>query len=232
MQALMQQHQLLLSGLLDHAATFHGEREIVTHMADGSTDRSNWREVQQRAKRLANALTTLGVQPGDRIATLAWNTHRHVELYFGVSGMQAILHTVNPRLFPEQISYILNHAEDSYIFFDTSFAELLAGLAPQLTHAKGFVALCSRAQMPEVALPNLMCYEDLLEAAAPEYTWPSFDENTASSLCYTSGTTGNPKGVLYSHRSTVLHSFTACTADGLGLSARDSVLLVVPLFPV
>ncbi len=232
MQGLMQQHQLLLSGLIDHAAAFHGEREIVSHLVDGSTHRSNWRAVQQRAKRLANALTTLGVQPGDRVATLAWNTHRHVELYFGVSGMGAVTHTVNPRLFPEQIVYILNHAEDGYVFFDTSFAELLASVAPQLTHAKGFVAMCNRDQMPKVALPNLMCYEDLLDAASPDYTWPRFDENTASSLCYTSGTTGNPKGVLYSHRSTVLHSFTACTTDGLGLSARDSVLLVVPLFHV
>ena len=232
MQGLMQQHQLLLSGLIDHAAAFHGEREIVSHLVDGSTHRSNWREVQRRSKRLANALTALGVQPGDRVATLAWNTHRHMELYFGVSGMGAITHTVNPRLFPEQIVYILNHAEDGYVFFDTSFAELLAGLAPQLKHAKGFVAMCRRDQMPAVPLPNLLCYEDLLEAASPEYTWPRFDENTASSLCYTSGTTGNPKGVLYSHRSTVLHSFAACATDGLGLSARDSVLLVVPLFHV
>ncbi|MFM9927632.1 3-(methylthio)propionyl-CoA ligase [Variovorax sp. H27-G14] len=232
MQGLMQQHQLLLSGLLDHAAAFHGEREIVSHMVDGSIHRSNWREVRQRAKRLANALTTLGVQPGERVATLAWNTHRHVELYFGVSGMQAILHTVNPRLFPEQISYILNHAQAGYVFFDTSFGDVLAALAPQLQHAKGFVALCRRDQMPALDLPNLMCYEDLLDAASPDYSWPRFDENTASSLCYTSGTTGNPKGVLYSHRSTVLHSFTACTSDGLGLSARDSVLLVVPLFHV
>lgn len=232
MQGLMQHHPLLLSGLIDHAAAFHGEREIVSHLVDGSMHRSNWREVQQRSKRLAKALTALGVQPGDRVATLAWNTHRHMELYFGVSGMGAVTHTVNPRLFSEQIVYILNHAEDGYIFFDTSFAKLLADLAPQLSHAKGFVAMCRRDQMPAVSLPNLLCYEDLLEAASPEYTWPRFDENIASSLCYTSGTTGNPKGVLYSHRSTVLHSFTACTADGLGLSARDSVLLVVPLFHV
>jgi acyl-CoA synthetase (AMP-forming)/AMP-acid ligase II len=232
MQGLMQQHPLLLSGLIDHAAAFHGEREIISHLVDGTTHRSNWCAVQRRAKRLANALTVLGVLAGDRVATLAWNTHRHVELYFGVAGMQAILHTVNPRLFPEQIGYILNHAEDGYIFFDTSFAELLAALAPQLVHAKGFVAMCSRDQMPKVTLPNLMCYEDLLAAASPDYSWPRFDENEASSLCYTSGTTGNPKGVLYSHRSTLLHSFTACTADGLGLSARDSVLLVVPLFHV
>ncbi len=232
MQGLMQQRPLLLSGLIDHAAAFHGEREIVSNLVDGSTHRSNWRAVQQRAKRLANALEALGVRPGDRVATLAWNTHRHLELYFGVSGMQAILHTVNPRLFPEQVSYILNHAEDGYVFFDTSFAPLLADIAARLPRVKGFVALCTRAQMPEVALPNLLCYEDLLDAAAPDYAWPSFDENTASSLCYTSGTTGNPKGVLYSHRSTVLHSWTACAADGLQLSARDSVLLVVPLFHV
>jgi fatty-acyl-CoA synthase len=154
----MQQHQLLLSGVLEHAANFHGQREIVSHLVDGSTHRSNWREVRERAKRLANALTSLGVQAGDRVATLAWNTHRHVELYFGVSGMQAVTHTVNPRLFPEQIVYILNHAEDGYIFFDTSFTDLLVGIAPQLSHAKGFVAMCRRDQMPQVDLPNLLCY--------------------------------------------------------------------------
>lgn len=232
MHGIMQQHPLLLSGLIEHAAAFHGEREIVSQMVDGSMHRSNWREVHVRAKRLANALHQLGIRAGDRVATLAWNTHRHLELYFGVSGMQAILHTVNPRLFPEQITYILNHAEDGYVFFDTSFAVQLAEIAPQLAHARGFVALCTREQMPDVALPNLLCYEDLLEAASPDFNWPVFDENTASSLCYTSGTTGNPKGVLYSHRSTVLHSFAACSADGLALSARDSVLLVVPLFHV
>ena len=158
MNGLMQQRPLLLSGLIDHAAAFHGEREIVSHMPDGSTHRSNWREVQQRAKRLANALAGLGVGAGDRVATLAWNTHRHLELYFGVSGMQAILHTVNPRLFPEQIAYIVDHAEDGYVFFDTSFAATLAELAPQLGRVKGFVALCERSQMPDVKLPNLLCY--------------------------------------------------------------------------
>ncbi|MGJ7512559.1 long-chain-fatty-acid--CoA ligase [Variovorax sp. GT1P44] len=232
MNCLMQQHPLLLSGLIDHAAAFHSDREIVSHMPDGSTHRSNWRDVQQRAKRLANALTRLGVGAGDRVATLAWNTHRHLELYFGVSGMQAVLHTVNPRLFPEQIAYIVNHAEDGYVFFDNSFAATLAELAPQLGQVKGFVALCERSQMPDVKLPNLLCYEELLADASPDLEWPVFDENAASSLCYTSGTTGNPKGVLYSHRSTVLHSFTACAADGLAISARDSVLLVVPLFHV
>ncbi|VTU45220.1 3-(methylthio)propionyl-CoA ligase [Variovorax sp. PBL-E5] len=232
MHGLMQQRPLLLSGLIDHAAAYHGDREIVSHMVDGSIHRSDWRSVQQRAKRLANALARLGVEPGDRVATLAWNTHRHLELYFGVSGMQAVLHTVNPRLFPEQIAYIVNHAEDGYVFFDISFAATLAELAPQLGHVKGFVAMCERAQMPDVPLPHLLCYEDLLAQASADCEWPVFDENTASSLCYTSGTTGNPKGVLYSHRSTVLHSFLACAADGLAVSARDSVLLVVPLFHV
>jgi acyl-CoA synthetase (AMP-forming)/AMP-acid ligase II len=232
MLGLMQQRPLLLSGLIEHAAAFHGTREIVSHMVDGSTHRGNWATVCARAKRLANALQALGVQAGDRVATLAWNTHRHLEMYFGVSGMGAVLHTVNPRLFPEQVSYIINHAEDGYVFFDTSFAALVQSVAAKLPGVKGFVAMCTRAQMPEVQLPNLLCFEDLLEAASPEYRWPTFDENTASSLCYTSGTTGNPKGVLYSHRSTVLHSWAACAADGLALSARDSVLLVVPLFHV
>jgi fatty-acyl-CoA synthase len=172
------------------------------------------------------------VQPGDRVATLAWNTHRHLEMYFAVSGMGAVLHTVNPRLFPEQVTYIINHAEDGYVFFDTSFAALVQSVAPKLPGVKGYVAMCTRAQMPDVDLPNLLCFEELVEAASPVYRWPSFDENTASSLCYTSGTTGNPKGVLYSHRSTLLHSWTASAADGLALSARDSVLLVVPLFHV
>jgi acyl-CoA synthetase (AMP-forming)/AMP-acid ligase II len=232
MLGLMQQRPLLLSGLIDHAAAYHGSREIVSHMVDGSTHRSNWATVRSRAMRVAHALQALGVRAGDRVATLAWNTHRHLEMYFGVSGMGAVLHTVNPRLFPEQVTYILNHAEDGYVFFDTSFAALVQAVAPNLPGVKGYVAMCTRAQMPDMQVPNLLCFEELLEAASPEYRWPSFDENTASSLCYTSGTTGNPKGVLYSHRSTLLHSWTACAADGLALSARDSVLLVVPLFHV
>ena len=229
---LMQQQPLLISGLIEHAAMHHGNVEIVSHVSDTSIYRSTWRNVRNRAKRLANALTTLGVQPGQRIATLAWNTHRHLEFYFAVSGMGAVSHTVNPRLFAEQITYIINHAADEYVFFDLGFADQLAAIAAQLPSVKGFVALCERSEMPQLALPNLLCYEDLLEAASPDYEWPRLDENTASSLCYTSGTTGNPKGVLYSHRSTVLHSWTACTVDGLGLSARDSVLLAVPMFHV
>ncbi|RZF26767.1 long-chain-fatty-acid--CoA ligase [Paraburkholderia sp. UYCP14C] len=232
MHALMQQRPLLISGLIEHAATYHGDREIVSCQVDGSILRSDWRQLHARAKRLANVLTGFGVQAGDRVATLAWNTHRHVELYFGVSGMGAVLHTVNPRLFAEQIVYILNHAESRYVFFDTTFTDLVAKIAPQCPHIKGFVALCSRAQMPALNVARLYSYEDLLDGASAEYAWPVFEETRASSLCYTSGTTGNPKGVLYSHRSTVLHTFAACAADGLGLSANDSVLLVVPLFHV
>src|SRR5688500_13749734 len=232
MNGLMQDRPLLISSLIDHAAAHHGDREIVSQLMDGGMHRSNWRQVHERSKRLANALTTLGVGPGDRVATLAWNTHRHLELYFGVSGMGAVLHTVNPRLCAEQIVYILNHADSGFVFFDASFAELVAAIAPQCPQVKAFVALCPRDQLPSIDVPRLLSYEDLLADASPDFSWPSLDENRASSLCYTSGTTGNPKGVLYSHRSTVLHTFTVCASDGLALSARDSVLLVVPLFHV
>ncbi len=229
---LMQKQQLLISRLIEHAATHHGRVELVSHVSETSVYRSNWGNIRNRSKRLANALTSLDVQPGQRIASLAWNTHRHLELYFGVSGMGAVMHTVNPRLFAEQITYIINHAADEYVFFDLGFADQLVSISGQLPLVKGFVALCERGEMPDLDLPNLLCYEDLLDAASPDYEWPQLDENSASSLCYTSGTTGNPKGVLYSHRSTLLHSWTACTVDGLGLSSRDSVLLAVPMFHV
>jgi len=177
-------------------------------------------------------LRALGVEPGDRIATLAWNGYRHLELYYGVSGMGAVLHTINPRLFPEQITYIANHAEDLYLFFDVTFAPLLEKLAPLMKTVKGFVAMTDRAHMPAVNVSNLICYEELVGAQDSDYEWPTFDENTASSLCYTSGTTGNPKGVLFSHRSTVLHTYGACVADSLGISAAETLLLVVPMFHV
>ncbi|AOY92390.1 long-chain fatty acid--CoA ligase [Cupriavidus sp. USMAA2-4] len=230
MLGLMQDHPLLISSLIEYAAAYHPEQEIVSRTVEGDTVRTNYAQVERRARRVANALAGLGVREGDRVGTLAWNTHRHLELYFGVSGSGAVLHTVNPRLFPEQIDYIVNHAEDSVLFFDTTFAELVAKLAPKLTTVRHFVALCDRAHMPALDLPNLLCYEDLLAASSEDYQWPQFDERTASSLCYTSGTTGNPKGVLYSHRSTVLHSLKACAADTFSVGADSSVLLVVPLF--
>jgi acyl-CoA synthetase (AMP-forming)/AMP-acid ligase II len=229
---LMQRQSLLISDLLAHAATYHGDVEIVSHLHAGEVRRSNWRTVAHRAAQLAHALPTLGVAQGDRVATLAWNSDRHLELYYAVAGTGAVLHTVNPRLFPEQIAYILGHAADGVVFFDLDFADLLVKMAPQLTGVKRFVALCRADQLPTLDLPHLVSYESLIEGLPQQYDWPDLDEATASSMCYTSGTTGNPKGVLYSHRSTVLHSFALCAADGMALSARDSVLLAVPMFHV
>jgi fatty-acyl-CoA synthase len=232
MQGLMQDRPLLISSLIDHANAFHPDAEIVSRTVEGPVHRCTYRDIHRRSKQVANALTALGIKPGDRIATLAWNGYRHMELYYGVSGAGAVLHTINPRLFPEQITFIANHAEDQYLFFDLSFAPLIEKLGPSMQSVKGFVAMTDRVHMPAIGVPNLICYEELVGAQSSDYEWPVFDERTASSLCYTSGTTGNPKGVLYSHRSTVLHSYATCVADGLGLSAVESVLLVVPMFHV
>jgi len=230
MLGLMQSRPLLVSTLVDYAASCHGGGEIVSRDPDGVMHRTNYAVIAARAKRLANALQTLNVAFGQPVATLAWNSFRHLELYYGVTGSGRVLHTVNPRLFPEQIQYIIGHAEDGYVFFDPVFVPLVEQLAPRLPHVRGWVALCEAVAMPAANVENLLCYEDLLEAASPDHEWPEFDEHTAATLCYTSGTTGNPKGVLYSHRSTVLHAFGACTADSFAFSARDSILVVVPLF--
>jgi fatty-acyl-CoA synthase len=232
MQGLMQDRPLLISSLIDHANAFHPDAEIVSRTVEGPVHRCTYGDIHRRSKQVANALTALGVEPGDRIATLAWNGYRHMELYYGVSGAGAVLHTINPRLFPEQITFIANHAEDKYLFFDLSFTPLIEKLGPSMKSVKGFVAMTDRAHMPAIGVPNLICYEELVGAQSSDYEWPVFDERTASSLCYTSGTTGNPKGVLYSHRSTVLHSYATCMTDGLGLSAVESALLVVPMFHV
>ncbi|MAW88825.1 MAG: long-chain fatty acid--CoA ligase [Phyllobacteriaceae bacterium] len=231
MLGLMQNRQLLISSLIEHAATYHPDVEIVSRTCEGTDVRTNYRELRSRAAKLGKALLAMGVRPGDRVATLAWNTHRHMELYFAVSGIGAVLHTVNPRLFPEQIDYILNHAESRVLFFDITFDKLVGDLQAKLGKVETFVAMTDRAHLPS-SPEGCAVYEDLLAGEDDEFTWPEFDEKTASSLCYTSGTTGNPKGVLYSHRSTVLHSFAACAADGLRLSSADSVLLAVPLFHV
>ncbi len=175
----------------------------------------------------------LACRMGERVATLAWNGYRHLELYYAISGSGAVLHTVNPRLHPEQIAYIVNHAEDQYLFFDMTFLPLVEGVAAECPTVMGFVMMCGPDRMPaQSTIPNLMCYEDLIEAASDDYEWPQFDENSAASLCYTSGTTGHPKGALYSHRSTVLHSYASALPDALNVSARDSVLPVVPMFHV
>ena len=232
MLGLMQEQPLLISSLIEHANAFHRDAEIVSRTVEGPIHRCTYGDIHRRAKRAAKALLALGVEPGDRIATLAWNGYRHMELYYGVSGMGAVLHTINPRLFPEQITYIANHAEDKYLFFDLTFAPLIEKLAPLMTSVKGFVAMTDREHMPALGVPNLLCYEELIGAQDSDYAWPTFDENTASSLCYTSGTTGHPKGVLFSHRSTVLHTYGTCAVDGLGISASETLLLVVPMFHV
>jgi fatty-acyl-CoA synthase len=223
---------LLISTLIEHANANHRDVEIVSRSVEGPIHRCTYGDIHRRSKQMANALAALGVRAGDCVGTLAWNGYRHMELYFAASGMGAVLHTVNPRLFPEQIDYIVNHARDQYLFFDLTFAPLVAKLAPVLNSIKGFVAMTDRAHMPALEVPNLLCYEELVDAQTPDFAWPNLDENTASSLCYTSGTTGNPKGVLYTHRSTVLHSWGVCTVDGLGLGSADTALLVVPMFHV
>jgi acyl-CoA synthetase (AMP-forming)/AMP-acid ligase II len=232
MLGLMQQRPLLVSSLLDYAERYHAGTEIVSRSLEGPIHRTNWGTVASRAKRIANALRRLGVARGDRIATLAWNHNRHLEIYFGVTCSGAVLHTVNPRLFPEQVRFIIDDAEGSYVFFDLTFAALVEQLAPNLPSVRGYVALCARDAMPALDVPNLLCYEDVLAAESDDYAWPQFDENLASALCYTSGTTGNPKGVLQSHRSAVLHSFGLMSADTMAISVRDSLLLCAPLFHV
>ena len=230
MLGLMQNRPLLVSTLVDYAASSHPDRDIVSRDPDGLIHRTNYAAVADRAKRLAHALQKLGVAFGQPVATLAWNSFRHLELYYGVTCGGRVLHTVNPRLFAEQIQYIIDHAEDTYVFFDPVFAPLVEQLAPHLPLVKAWVALCEANKVPAAKVDNLLCYEDLVAAASSDFDWPEFDENTASTLCYTSGTTGNPKGVLYSHRSTVLHAFGACTTDSFAFSATDSILVVVPLF--
>jgi acyl-CoA synthetase (AMP-forming)/AMP-acid ligase II len=232
MLGLMQQRPLLISSLLDYAERYHAGTEIVSRTLQGAIHRSNWGTIAARAKRFANALRRLGVAQSERVATLAWNHHRHLEIYFGTTCSGAVLHTVNPRLFAEQIRFILSDAEASYVCFDLTFAALVEQLAPHLPRVRGFIALCEGAAMTPINVPNLLCYEDLLAAEGDDYIWPVLDENLASALCYTSGTTGNPKGVLQSHRSAVLHSFALMAADTMAISARESILLCAPLFHV
>jgi fatty-acyl-CoA synthase len=228
----MQDHPLLISSLIEFTALNHGAEEIVSRTVEGPIHRYTYKDCAIRSRQLAKALDKLGVEQSDRIATLAWNGYRHVEIYYGVSGMGAVCHTINPRLFAEQIIYIINHAEDKYIFIDLTFVPLIEKLADQLPKVKGFVIMTDEAHMPETGLPNVICYETLMASADDDYPWPVFDERTASSLCYTSGTTGNPKGVLFSHRSTVLHSYAICIPDGLGLCNLETILPVVPMFHV
>ena len=229
MLGTMQDWPLLVSKLIDHAAIYHGQREIVSLSCEGPKHRTNWATVRGRAKQVAGALRRLGMQPGDRIATLAWNTWRHVESWYGISGMGGVAHTINPRLFEEQIIYIANHAEDRVLFFDLTFVKLVEKLAPSLSTIEHFVLLTDRAHMPESSL-NLLCYEDLLAAESVDAPWTDMPENAPAGLCYTSGTTGNPKGVQYSHRSNVLHAMAACATDVFAMGARTVVLPIAPMY--
>jgi fatty-acyl-CoA synthase len=217
MHGLMMDMPLLISDLIRHADRHHGATEIVTKTVEGAIHRYTYRQAHARARKLANALKKLGVGMHDRVATLAWNGYRHFEIYYAVAGMGAVIHTINPRLFPDQIAYIANHAEDKVVFYDTTFAQLIEKLKPQLKSVRHFIALGEE-------------YERLLES--DRFEWPAFDERTAACLCYTSGTTGNPKGALYSHRSTMIHAYAAALPDTLNLSAREVVLPVVPMFHV
>jgi acyl-CoA synthetase (AMP-forming)/AMP-acid ligase II len=233
MNGLMMQQQLLISALLTHAERHHGEQEVVSRRVEGDLYRGTYRELAARSRRMANALAAQGIAFGDRVATLAWNGYRHMELYYAASGSGAVLHTLNPRLHPDQVVWIADHAEDRILFFDLTFLPLVEAVAARVKTIKTFVVMTDRARMPAASkIPNLLCYEDLMDAASDQFDWPVFDENTASSLCYTSGTTGNPKGALYSHRSTMLHTYAAALPDSLNCSARDTILPVVPMFHV
>ena len=232
MRGLMMDMPLLIPGILEHAGKYHADTEIVSRAEEGGIHRYTYREALLRTRRLANALVRLGLSQGDRVGTLAWNGYRHLELYFAAPGAGFVCHTINPRLFPDQIAFIIDDAADRYVFVDLSFVPLLEGIAGQLSKVEGFVIMTDRAHMPSTSLPNALCYEDLIAGQPESFDWPSLDENAASGMCYTSGTTGNPKGVLYSHRSTVLHALVEVQPDVFGFSARDVVMPVVPMFHV
>ena len=228
----MQDGQLLISGLIEHAEIYHTDTEIVSRTVEGPIHRYTLKDAANRSRKLANALGKLGLQQGDVVGTLAWNTYRHFELYFGVSGIGCVVNTVNPRLFPEQLIYIINHAANKYLFVDLTFVPLVESISDSLEGIKGIIVLTDKEHMPETELKNVICYEELIADEPTEYDWPVFDENTASSLCYTSGTTGNPKGVLYSHRSTLLHTWIVSSGNVGKVSSSSVILPVVPMFHV
>ena len=233
MLGLMQDQALLISTLIDFAERHHGDVQIVSRRVEGDIHRTTWREVAARARQIANTLDGWGLAQDDRVATLAWNGYRHLELYFGVSGSGRVLHTINPRLHPDQIAWIVNHAQDRVLCFDLSFLPLIQAVHARCPSVQHWIALCDADRLPaDSGIPNLSSYESAIADQPASYRWPVLDENTASSLCYTSGTTGHPKGALYSHRSSVLHAYAAALPDVMCISARDSILPVVPMFHV
>jgi 3-(methylthio)propionyl---CoA ligase len=233
MLGLMQSQPLLISSLIEFADRHHSDGEIVSRRVEGDIHRYTWSDVAKRSRQVAHALDGMKLAFSDRVATLAWNGYRHLELYFGVSGSGRVLHTINPRLHPDQVAWIANHAEDQVLCFDMSFLPIVQAVHARCTTIKQFVAMCDTDKLPaDSGIPNLISYEAWIGKQPTAYNWPQFDENSASSMCYTSGTTGNPKAALYSHRSTTLHAYAAALPDVMSLSARDSVLPVVPMFHV
>ena len=232
MQGLMMNVPLTITSIVKHAERVHGSKEIVSVTRDNPRHRYTYKDSFARSRQLANALAGWNLQLGDRIATLAWNDYRHFETYYASACSGYVCHTINPRLFPEQIVYIINHADDQYVFTDPDFMPLVEKVAGECSNVKGWVVMTSREHMPDTTLDNVMCYEDLFVGQSDQFEWPELDENTACSLCYTSGTTGNPKGVLYSHRSTVLHTYGTLMPDALNISASDVIMPIVPMFHV
>jgi len=233
MQGLMMDMPLLISSILRHAARHHGDTEIVSRRLEGDIHRYTYADCERRARTLADAFERAGVQRGDRVATLAWNGYRHVEIYYAVGGMGAVIHTINPRLHPDQIAWIVNHAEDIHLAFDITFLPIIEAIAPRCPKVRSWIAMVDEERQPaSPSIPNLLNYEAFLRGGNDQWRWPEFDERSAVALCYTSGTTGNPKGALYAHRSTVLHAYGAALPDAMAASARDVILPVVPMFHV
>ncbi|MEY4215426.1 MAG: hypothetical protein RL458_3652, partial [Pseudomonadota bacterium] len=233
MQGLMMDMPLLISSILRHAARHHGDTEIVSRRLEGDIHRYTYADCEQRSRTLADAFEQVGVKRGDRVATLAWNGYRHMEIYYAVGGMGGVIHTINPRLHPDQIAWIVNHAEDTHLAFDITFLPIIEAIAARCPKVRSWIAMVDENRQPvSAAIPNLLNYEQFLRSGRNTWRWPEFDEHSAVALCYTSGTTGNPKGALYSHRSTVLHAYGAALPDAMGGSARDVILPVVPMFHV
>ncbi len=232
MQGLMQDWPLLVHTILDHAARWHGDREIVSRRVEGDISRTNYRELDRRARALASAAQgRLGIKLGDVVCTMSWNGYRHLETWYGIMGLGCVVHTLNPRLFADQLQYVINHGEGKWIFLDATFVPILEGVQDKLPKVKGFVVMTDGVAMPaSTTLKNVINYEDLIGEGDAGFTWPSFDENTACGMCYTSGTTGNPKGVMYSHRSNVLHALVSSGGDALCMASRDVWMPVVPMF--
>jgi fatty-acyl-CoA synthase len=232
MRGLMMDRPLLIQGLIQYAARYHADTEIVSRTTEGPLHRYTYAEAEPRAKQLAKALMRLGVGFGDRVSTIGWNNHRHFEAYYAISGIGAVCHTINPRLFADQLAYIVNHAQDKVLLVDLTFVPLAEKMAAAWPAVRHYVVMTDRAHMPETSLPGALCYEEIVAAETSELEWPEFDENTAAALCYTSGTTGNPKGALYSHRSTVLHAYAICAPNTIGLGMHEAICPIVPMFHV